>query len=135
MTGMIVLEHVTKRYGSFCAVNDISLQIEAGEIYGFLGVNGAGKTTTLRMLAGVLVPTTGRILMGGHDLAEEPIPAKSITGYIPDRPYLYPKLTGREFLQFCADLYGVEQQAAEQRIDALLTEYTLIDWQDALIES
>jgi ABC-2 type transport system ATP-binding protein len=135
MDDMIVLDKVTKRYGSFCAVNGISLQVRAGEIFGFLGVNGAGKTTTLRMLAGVLMPSEGRLMLGGYDLAEEPIKAKSITGYIPDRPYLYPKLTGREFLYFCADLYRVNQRHAEERIDQLLRDYTLLDWQDALIES
>ena len=132
---MIKIEHVTKRYGSFCAVDDISLEVAEGEIFGFLGMNGAGKTTTLRMLAGVLTPTSGRISLGGYDIAEEPVNAKSITGYIPDRPYLYAKLTGREFLYFCADLYRMESRRAEKRIDELLDEYGLTDWQDTLIES
>ena len=135
MTDTIILENITKRYGTFCAVNNISLRVRSGEIFGFLGVNGAGKTTTLRMLAGVLMPTAGEIFLGGHNLAKEPMQAKSITGYIPDRPYLYPKLTGRELLYFCADLYRIDSVQGEQRIDALLSEYGLNDWQDSLIES
>lgn len=132
---MVRLEHVSKRYGSFQAVNDISLEIRRGEIFGFLGVNGAGKTTTLRMLAGVLKATSGTLEIGGFNIATHPIEAKQITGYIPDRPYLYNKLTGREFLYFVADLYNVPTDEAEQRIDSLLDEYRLNDWQDELIDS
>jgi ABC-2 type transport system ATP-binding protein len=135
MSAQIVIENVTKRYGDLVAVNGISLSVSAGEIFGFLGVNGAGKTTTLRMLAGILQPTSGRIVLGGYDLKEMPREAKSITGYIPDRPHLYNKLTGREFLYFCADLYSVPFAEAEERIDALLEKFSLLDWQDDLIES
>ena len=102
---MIKIDHVTKKYGNFTAVEDINLHVEAGQIFGFLGVNGAGKTTTLRMLAGVLQPTSGSITIGGFDILKEPEKAKAITGYIPDRPYIYPKLTGREFLYFVADVH------------------------------
>ncbi len=84
---------------------DVSLGLSAGEIFGFLGPNGAGKTTTIKMLAGLLKPDSGRITIAGHDLAQEPLICKKITGYIPDRPYLYDKLTGQEFLQFIASLY------------------------------
>lgn len=132
---MVILDSVTKQYGAFTAVNNLSLKIAPGEIFGFLGVNGAGKTTTLRMLAGVLRPTSGHISIGGHDLAIDPIPAKQITGYIPDRPYLYNKLTGKEFLSFVADLYNVPVAEAEDRIESLLDEYRLIDWKNELIES
>lgn len=132
---MVSLDRVCKQYGSFHAVNNISLEIKKGEIFGFLGVNGAGKTTTLRMLAGVLKPTSGTILLGGYNIATHPIEAKQITGYIPDRPYLYNKLTGREFLYFVADLYNVPAAEAETRINTLLGEYRLLDWQDELIES
>ena len=97
---MITLTNVTKAYGSFVAVNNVSLQIPSGGIFAFLGVNGAGKTTTIRMLTGILRPTSGSILLGGFDLLTNPLQAKAITGYIPDRPNLYPKLTGREFLYF-----------------------------------
>ena len=132
---MIEIEHVTKRYGSFCAVNDLSITVKPGEIFGFLGVNGAGKTTTLRMLAGVLKPTSGRIRIGGFDIESQSQEAKKITGFIPDRPYLYAKLTGREFLYFVADLYLVDPIHAETRIDQLLGAYHLNDWQNELVES
>ena len=131
---MIVIEGLTKRYGDFQAVNGISLQIEAGEIFGFLGVNGAGKTTTLRMLTGVLKPTTGRIVIAGFDMAKDPERAKALIGYIPDRPYLYNRLTSREYLYFVADLHSVEKRAAEFAIDELLEAYGLKQWENELIE-
>ena len=132
---MITLEHVSKNYGDFSAVKDLSLEVQKGEIFGFLGVNGAGKTTTIRMLTGILLPSAGKITIGGHSLGENPVAAKAITGYVPDRPYLYGKLTGREFLYFCADLYSMDPEIAEQRIAALLVEYAMERWQDELIES
>lgn len=132
---MIEIENLSKVYGDFKAVNDLTFNVEAGEIFGFLGVNGAGKTTTLKMLAGVLKPTSGRIRIGPHDMAHDAREAKSITGYIPDRPYLYNKLTGREFLFFVADLYNVDPQLAETRVRLLLEEYGLEQWQDELVES
>ncbi len=132
---MIKIEHVTKKYGNFTAVEDINLQVHAGEIFGFLGVNGAGKTTTLRMLAGVLQPSSGTITIGGYNIQKEPEKAKALTGYIPDRPYIYPKLTGREFLYFVADLYRVPGNTAESIIDQLLEEYGLLSWQHELVDS
>lgn len=132
---MIRLENVSKKYGEFCAVSEVSLEVRQGEIFAFLGVNGAGKTTTIRMITGILRPSSGRIFIGGHDLEEEPEAAKGITGYIPDRPYIYPKLTGREFLYFVADLYMVDSDAAEERIDSLLKDYGLSNWQDELVEN
>lgn len=132
---MITLSNLTKRYGSFTAVNNISLEIPAGGIFAFLGVNGAGKTTTIRMMTGILRPTSGSIMLGGFDLLRDPLKAKAITGYIPDRPNLYPKLTGREFLYFICDIYRVPAPQAERRIDEVLEEYSLRDWQDDLIES
>jgi ABC-2 type transport system ATP-binding protein len=132
---MIEIEHVTKRYGDFCAVDDLSLTVQPGEVFGFLGVNGAGKTTTLRMLAGILKPSHGVLRIGGFDIERQPREAKSITGFIPDRPYMYAKLTGREFLYFVSDLYSVPQEQAEQRVYSLLTDYKLTEWQDELIES
>ena len=131
---MIEIEHLSKLYGKFCAVNDVSLQVKAGEIFGFLGVNGAGKTTTLRMLTGVLRPTSGTIRLGGYDMTSEPEKAKTITGFIPDRPYLYNKLTGREYLYFVADLHEVDPKNLDAKVDALLKQYGLLDWQDELIE-
>ena len=132
---MIKISNVSKNYGDFSAVKDISLEVQEGEIFGFLGINGAGKTTTIRMLTGILLPTAGTIEIGGNDLGSHPVQAKAITGYVPDRPYLYGKLTGREFLYFCADLYSVPTEEAEERIDALLAEYNLGEWQNELIDS
>jgi ABC-2 type transport system ATP-binding protein len=132
---MITLEHITKKYGSFLTVNDISLEINSGEIFAFLGVNGAGKTTSIRMMTGILRPTSGNIFLGGYNLLSEPLKAKSIVGYVPDRPNLYPKLTGREFLYFICDLYSMGAKEADKRIDEVLEEYRLIEWQDELIES
>ncbi|HSE65790.1 MAG TPA: ATP-binding cassette domain-containing protein, partial [Gemmatimonadales bacterium] len=94
---MIRLTHLTKRYGSFTAVDDVTLEVSHGELFGFLGPNGAGKTTTMRMIAGILQPTQGTIEIGGDNLAEHPIKAKHRLGFIPDRPYVYEKLTGAEF--------------------------------------
>lgn len=131
----VSISHLKKSYGSFAAVQDISLDIKAGEVFGVLGVNGAGKTTTLRMLAGILTPTAGDISIFGISLRDNPIEAKRICGYIPDRPYLYNKLTGREFLYFVSDLYQVPVEMAERNIDRLLTEYKLTEWQYELIES
>lgn len=135
VTGMIEVHDLTKRYGSFHALNGISLSIGVGEIFGFLGVNGAGKTTTLKILAGILQPSSGAAYIGGFSLKDDPAKAKAITGFIPDRPHLYPKLTGREHLYFVADLYRVPTHEAEKRIDQLLEDYALREWQDELIES
>jgi ABC-type Na+ transport system ATPase subunit NatA len=105
---MIRIENLTKRFGKTLAVDRIDLHVPPGEVMGFLGPNGAGKTTTIRMLAGLMKPDTGTIILGGHNLATEPEKAKAITGFVPDRPYLYEKLTGWEFLQFSAGIYGVD---------------------------
>ncbi|MCH7992694.1 MAG: ABC transporter ATP-binding protein, partial [Gemmatimonadetes bacterium] len=117
---MLELIGVRKRYGSFEAVKGIDLKVHRGEIFGFLGPNGAGKTTTIRMIAGVLRPTAGRVIVGGDDLAQDPESAKARVGYIPDRPYLYEKLSGGEFLRFVAGLWGREGADVEARADRLL---------------
>jgi ABC-2 type transport system ATP-binding protein len=132
---MIELERLTKRYGSFTAVDDLSLQVARGEIFGFLGPNGAGKTTTIRMMMGLLRPTDGRIRLGGFDLAENPIEAKRLSGFVPDRPFLYEKLTAIELLRFCADLYEVPAAAREARLAKLLDIFDLSEWGGELIES
>jgi ABC-2 type transport system ATP-binding protein len=132
---MIEITNVTKNFGNFRAVNDITLSVRPGEIFGFLGVNGAGKTTTLKMLAGILKPSAGQIRIGEFDINEQPEQAKAITGYIPDRPHLYGKLTGREFLYFVSELYRISLTDSNERIDFLLHEYRLNEWQDELIES
>jgi ABC-2 type transport system ATP-binding protein len=132
---MIHLENLTKLYGSFVAVDDVSLNIPRGEIYGFLGPNGAGKTTTLRMIAGILRPSNGRVLLGGDDVHASPLRAKQRLGFIPDRPFVYDKLTGAEFLRFVAGLYGHEGDIVERRIAELLEVFELTSWRDELVEA
>ena len=132
---MLVLEGVRKHYGAFQAVKGLDLEVHHGEIFGFLGPNGAGKTTTIRMVAGVLRPTSGRILLGGDDLERAPESAKARVGYIPDRPYLYEKLSGGEFLRFVAGLWGRDGDAVEARADRLLELFQLTSWKNELIES
>ncbi|HZH80186.1 MAG TPA: ABC transporter ATP-binding protein, partial [Gemmatimonadales bacterium] len=132
---MIRLESLTKHYGSFVAVDGISLDVPRGVIYGFLGPNGAGKTTTLRMIAGILRPTNGHVLLGGDDVHQNPIAAKTRLGFIPDRPFVYDKLTGAEFLRFVAALYGQEGDGIERRITELLQVFELENWKDELVEA
>ena len=132
---MLRLEGVVKRYGGFTAVSGLDLAVLCGEIFGFVGPNGAGKTTTIRMVAGVLGPTAGRILVGGDDLKLDPLSAKSRIGYIPDRPFLYEKLSGTEFLKFVAGLWGKDGPATEDRADRLLELFDLKEWKQALIET
>ncbi|HSH75277.1 MAG TPA: ABC transporter ATP-binding protein, partial [Longimicrobiales bacterium] len=116
---MIELRGVSKRYGRFTAVKGLDLTVHRGEIFGFLGPNGAGKTTTIRMAAGVLRPTAGQVLIGGDDIDLHPESAKARIGYIPDRPYLYEKLSGGEFLRFVAGLWGRDGEAVSNRVDRL----------------
>ncbi len=132
---MIRLEGLSKRYGAFTAVRPLDVHVPAGELFGFLGPNGAGKTTTIRMLTGVLRPSAGRVLIGGHDVAREPAAAKSLLGYIPDRPFLYEKLTGAEFLRFVSGLWGQDGRESERRAEELLSVFELTRWKDTLIES
>ena len=132
---MIQLKGLTKRYGTFTAVDAINLQVPHGQLFGFLGPNGAGKTTTLRMIAGILRPTAGTVHINGIDVADDPIAAKSVLGYIPDRPFIYEKLTGAEFLRFVAGLYGQDGPVIERRMTELLTLFDLIEWRDELVES
>jgi ABC-2 type transport system ATP-binding protein len=132
---MIRLAQLTKRYGTFVAVDQISLQVPRGQLFGLLGPNGAGKTTTFRMIAGILRPTAGRIWLGEDDLLAHPMAAKARLGFIPDRPFVYEKLTGGEFLRFVAGLYGQDGGAVERRIDQLLDVFELTSWKDELIES
>ena len=132
---MLELQGVVKRYGSFTAVKSIDLAVHRGEIFGFLGPNGAGKTTTIRMVAGVLRPSEGRVLIGGENLHDNPERAKARVGYIPDRPYLYEKLSGGEFLRFVADLWGRHGPDVETQLDRLLELFHLAPWKDELVES
>jgi len=132
---MIRLSQLTKRYGSFTAVQGIDLAIPAGTLYGFLGPNGAGKTTTMRMIAGILRPTSGTVEVAGIDVARDPVRAKTHLGFIPDRPYVYDKLSGAEFLRFVAALYGQDGPEIERRIDELLELFELSRWKDELTET
>jgi ABC-2 type transport system ATP-binding protein len=132
---MIELIGLTKRYGSFTAVNGVDLTVPRGELFGFLGPNGAGKTTTLRMIAGILRPTSGTVRIAGIDVATDPVGAKSVLGFIPDRPFIYEKLTGAEFLRFVAGLFGQDGASVEHRSRELLAVFDLEDWRDELVES
>jgi ABC-2 type transport system ATP-binding protein len=132
---MIELRSLTKRYGSFTAVNGVDLDVPRGELFGFLGPNGAGKTTTLRIIAGILRPSSGTVRIGGIDIAANPVAAKQKLGFIPDRPFIYEKLTGVEFLRFVAGLYGQSGAETERRGRELLALFDLEEWQDELVES
>jgi ABC-2 type transport system ATP-binding protein len=130
----IVAQGLTKTFGDTIAVDALDLTIERGAIFGFLGPNGAGKTTTIRMLVGLLRPSSGSVRVAGVDLATEPEKARGRIAYVPDTPYLYQKLTGREFLHFVAGLYSVDPDTAQRRIDQLLPLLGLDDRGDDLIE-
>ena len=132
---MIELRSLTKRYGSFTAVNAVDLDVPRGELFGFLGPNGAGKTTTLRMIAGILRPSSGSVRIANIDLAADPVAAKQKLGFIPDRPFIYEKLTGVEFLRFVAGLYGQAGAEVERRGRELLALFDLEEWRDELVES
>jgi ABC-2 type transport system ATP-binding protein len=132
---VIRLKQLTKRYGRFTAVDGIDLMVPSGELFGFLGPNGAGKTTTFRMIAGILRPTSGTVEVGGIDINRRPLEAKARLGFIPDRPFVYDKLTGAEFLRFAAALYGQQGTVVERRIDELLELFELTRWKNELTES
>jgi ABC-2 type transport system ATP-binding protein len=132
---MIGLYDLVKQYGMFTAVDGVSLEVAPGEIHGFLGPNGAGKTTTLKMIAGLLKPTTGRILVNGHDLATDPERAKASLGFIPDRPFIYEKLTAGEFLRFHGGLYGLDGNEVGGRVREMLELFELGRWERELVES
>src|SRR6516164_8343634 len=131
---MIQLIDVTKRYGKLAAVNGLNLEVPAGQIFGFLGPNGAGKTTTIRVMMGILKATSGRVLLDGHDVVTEAQAAKAIAGFIPDRPFIYEKLTGGEFLRFVGKLHCVDPLKLEERIAELLERLELSTWQNELVE-
>jgi ABC-2 type transport system ATP-binding protein len=122
---LIETQHLVKRYGDNTAVNDVSFEVCAGEIYGFLGPNGAGKTTTIKMIVGLLQPTSGTVKVAGYDVQTQPLQAKAACGYVPDTPNLYPKLSGRELLRFVGDLYEMDRGQAERRGEELLRLFDL----------
>jgi ABC-2 type transport system ATP-binding protein len=132
---MIAIHDLVKRYGQFTAVDGVSLDVQPGEIHGFLGPNGAGKTTTLRMIAGLLKPTSGSVTVNGHDMTQEPEQAKASLGFIPDRPFIYEKLTAGEFLRFHGGLYGMNGNGLGDRVREMLELFELGRWENELVES
>jgi ABC-2 type transport system ATP-binding protein len=130
---MIETHELHKRYGAFDAVVGLNLRVAAGQVYGFLGPNGAGKTTTIRMLTGLLRPSSGSIRLAGFDLATEPLKAKAVTGFVPDRPELFPYLSAAETLRLTAALYGLEARSAARRGDGLLESFGLLPWRDEAV--
>jgi ABC-2 type transport system ATP-binding protein len=132
---MIRTEKLTKKYGALTAVDNLDLEVGAGEIFGFLGPNGAGKTTTIKMLVGMLAPTAGAIFINDIDALADPLAAKRVIGYIPDRPYLYEKLTAAEFLRFVGGLYSMPPDEAAKFGAELLTMFELDKWANELVEN
>ncbi|MBW2517661.1 MAG: ABC transporter ATP-binding protein [Deltaproteobacteria bacterium] len=132
---MIELKDLTKKYGDFKAVDDLNLCVKKGEVFGFIGPNGAGKTTTIKMMSGILEPTRGTVFISGINMQDAPEKAKSKIGFIPDRPYLYEKLSGMEFLKFTADLYRVPAETFQASAHQILKDFSLADWADELVES
>jgi ABC-2 type transport system ATP-binding protein len=134
-TVLIETHNLTKRYGDKLAVNDVSFQVHGGEIFGFLGPNGAGKTTTIKVIVGLLQPSSGQVKVAGYDVQAQPLPAKAANGYVPDEPNLYPKLSAREMLRFVGDLYELDRRQVERRIEELLKLFDLSEAGDDLIDS
>ncbi len=132
---MIRLKGLSKSFGAYAAVSDLNLEVKPGEIVGFLGPNGAGKTTTVKMMTGLLRPTAGVILINGIDIAKDPIAAKRAMGLVPDEPFVYPKLTGAEYLRLVGELYGVALSSMRRRIPEMLEMFELTPWGGELLES
>lgn len=131
---MLDIINVTKKFGSFIAVNNLNLTVNSGDFFGFLGENGAGKTTTIKMITGLYTASSGRILIDGFDIVKEPIKAKSVIGYIPDQPFIYEKLTGREFLYFSGGLYPIEKKTLKDKIEETIEILKIGDWVDKRTE-
>jgi ABC-2 type transport system ATP-binding protein len=135
MTAVIELHEVTKRYGDFTAVQQLSLEIREGELFAFLGPNGAGKTTTIKMIAGLLMADSGEVRVCGHPMGRDGRLAKALMAYVPDQPFLYDKLTGREFLDFVGRMYGLDPAAIRTRSQALIERLEMGSFLDQLTES
>jgi ABC-2 type transport system ATP-binding protein len=131
----IACRQLRKSFGDFEVLRGIDLDVQRGELFGFLGPNGAGKTTTIRVLTGLLQPTSGSVEVAGFDVARRPHEVKRRVGYVPDRAFLYPKLTAREFLEFVGHLYQLEAERVERVATGLLERFDLAEWTDELIES
>jgi ABC-2 type transport system ATP-binding protein len=132
---LIETTNLVKRYGDKAAVNNVSFSVHAGEVFGFLGPNGAGKTTTIKMIVGLLQPTSGAVKVAGFDVQTQSLQAKAASGYVPDTPNLYPKLSGRELLRFVGDLYNLDSQQVERRATELLKLFDLEQAGDDPIDS
>jgi len=131
---MLLIKNIVKKFGSFTAVNGLNVHIKQGELYGFLGQNGAGKTTTIKMIAGVYASTSGSISINGIDISKDPVKAKLQIGYVPDQPYLYDKLTGREFLYFSGGLYNLDKKTISNKINELVDILNIESWLDKRTE-
>ena len=131
---MIRTEGLTKKFGSTVAVDNLNMEVHPGEFFSFLGPNGAGKTTTIKLVTGLLIPTEGRAFIDGKDVQLDPVGAKQVVGYIPDRSFLYEKLTGREFLEFVGGLYEMDGRRLERKADELMELFGVLDVADLLIE-
>jgi len=129
---MIELVSLTKVFGNLTAVDHVSLVVPPGEFFAFIGPNGAGKTTTIKMIAGLLKPTAGRVVLCGRDVQKDYLAAKSILSYVPDQPYLYDKLTGREFLHFVGRMYGMPKDTIRRRVQELVATFELGEFLDEL---
>lgn len=132
---MIQTQALTKHFGSKIAVQDLNLDIAEGEFFCFLGPNGAGKTTTIKMLTGLIQPTSGRAILGGCDIQKEPVKTKKLLGYIPDHPFLYEKLTGNEFMRFVAGLFQMDHRTSGAKASELLELFGIDDVADQLVEN
>jgi ABC-2 type transport system ATP-binding protein len=132
---LVETRHLVKRYGDKVAVNDISFDVCQGEVFGFLGPNGAGKTTTIKVIVGLLQPTLGTVKVAGYDVQTQSMLAKASSGYVPDTPNLYAKLSGRELLRFVGDLYNMDRSQVEHRIDELLRTFDLTAAADDTVDS
>jgi ABC-2 type transport system ATP-binding protein len=131
---MLELVSLTKKFGPFTAVEDLSLKVQAGEIYGFLGPNGAGKTTTIKMVATLLKPTSGSVKIKGIDAHQSPQQAKKNLSYVPDQPFLYEKLSGQEFLSFVAHLYGMGKEETIESVKQMSEVFDVLPWLSKRIE-
>ena len=131
---MLKLINLVKKFGSFTAVNNINLELAPGDFFGFIGQNGAGKTTTIKMITGLYTPTSGNVFINGIDISKDPVKAKSFIGYIPDQPFIYEKLTGREFLYFSGGLYSMPKDLLTKRINETIDNLQIGPWIDKRTE-
>ncbi len=131
---LIEIQNVSKKFGSFTAVDNLNLKVEAGEFFGFLGPNGAGKTTTIKMMTGLYLPNVGRCFINGYDVHRTPLEAKRSFGYVPDQPFLYERLTGREFLHFVGGLFGMKYDKLKTKIDSVTDLFEIGSFMDKRAE-